>query len=460
MGIKDIFDEIANESSTNKKMELLAKYISNEVLKQVLYLTYSPRVKFYIKQIPEYNPDNSKPEKLTWGLEGLKPLSSREFTGHKASKWLTVVLSGISPDDAYIIERIIAKDAKIGMATSNINKVFEGLIEETPYMGAKAFSEKLANKIVLEGNAISQVKMDGRYANVIVVDNEVTLESRSGETTLLTGAKLLKEFNKLPDCVLNGELTMKNKTRYESNGIIASLVSICKKEEEGKDITKEIEKFLKEHNMKFEEALNAVMFTTWDMISLVEYSKGFSSTKYKDRLNNVQSLLTKHKLTLISLIESKKILTYDEAINHFTEMLHRGEEGTILKSLEAPWKDGKHNFQIKMKLEIDVDLIITDFDYGTGKNLYVISTLNAKSSDGKVITRPAGMSEKTMEYITNNQKQLLGTIVEVKCCGLSKNADGNYSLLHPRFKQLRDDKKTADSLESIQKIEAMAKKLK
>jgi hypothetical protein len=45
--IKAIFDEIAAESSTNKKMEILGKYKDNELLKRVLYLANSKRIKFY-----------------------------------------------------------------------------------------------------------------------------------------------------------------------------------------------------------------------------------------------------------------------------------------------------------------------------------------------------------------------------------------------------------------------------
>ena len=52
MNIKQIFDEIANESGTNEKMNILSKYKENELLKNVLYMANSKRVKFYIKQIP------------------------------------------------------------------------------------------------------------------------------------------------------------------------------------------------------------------------------------------------------------------------------------------------------------------------------------------------------------------------------------------------------------------------
>jgi DNA ligase-1 len=143
-------------------------------------------------------------------------------------------------------------------------------------------------------------------------------------------------------------------------------------------------------------------------------------------------------------------------------MLKRGEEGTILKSIDGEWKDGKPNWQVKMKLEILVDLKITGFQWGSKgtKNEKVISTLFAESFCGLLKCKPTSMKEKMMQYVTQNQAKLIGTVVEVECSGLSHDSEGNYSLLHPRIIRLRDDKMTGDTLESIKKIEKAAKTLK
>jgi len=209
MKIKEIFDEIALESGTNQKMVILGKYADNELLKRVLYLANSKRVKFYIKQVPEYVSDNDGGENLEWALDGLSFITGRVYTGSEAINWLIVLLSGVSSDDAYILERIIEKDCKIGMGTSNMNKVFKNLIEDTPYMGAVSFDEKKARKLFEKGaKNYSQVKMDGRYCNATIVNGEAYLESRQGEPTIITGAKLIEDLGKLNEVVLNGELTM------------------------------------------------------------------------------------------------------------------------------------------------------------------------------------------------------------------------------------------------------------
>lgn len=461
--IKTIFNEISSEPGSNKKMEILASYKSNTLLKDVLYLANSKRIKFFIKQIPDYVNPATPSMDLETALTKLSVLSKREKTGHDAQHHLYTILAALSKDDAYIIERIIEKDCKLGMGTTNINKIFPKLIEDTPYMGAKAFSPKLGKAIFEDKNnqgyAYSQIKMDGRYANAIIRGGEVELESRGGNPTILDGAKFVEELKKFDDCVLNGELTIDGVPRYISNGIVASLVSIGDKRNSGESIVEETAKFEKKHNMTYREGLNAIRFTVWDTISVNEYFDAECSIPYHDRLVNLSALMKKVKPTMVSFIATKKVYSFDEAIKHFQENLHTGQEGTILKASMGTWKDGKPNWQVKMKLEMDVDLKIVGFNYGTGKNANVISSVNAESSDGKVFTRPTGIDEAMMEYITKNQKKLEGMILEVKCCGLSQDSSGNYSLLHPVFKTLRDDKKTCDSLQSIQEIEAAAKGL-
>ncbi len=461
--IKEIFDELANEPGTNNKIEILKKYRDNKLLARVFYLANSKRIKFYIKQIPAYKTDSNHTYSLEEAINRLNNLSERVYTGHEGIDYLSDILSSVSKDDAYIIERIIDKDCKIGTGTTLINKIFPKLIEETPYMGAKSYDADLAKKIFdKKGYGYSDVKMDGRYCNAIIRSGDAELESRGGEPSILTGAQFLNDLSKFKDCVLNGELTIPGISRYESNGIIASLISIGNKILAGKDTKKEISKFVSENKMSYQDALDSIQYTVWDTITIDEYFDAASSTPYYERRARLIELLKDAGSTKVVLIESREVRTYEEAMSHFQEVLKAGEEGTILKSANGKWKDGKPNWQVKMKLEMDVDLKITGFNYGTKgtKNEHLISSFTCESSDGKVVTRPQGLKEDMMEFVTKNQEALMGTILECKSCGLSQDSKGNYSLLHPAFTRLRDDKKVCDSLESIKSIEAMVKGLK
>ncbi len=467
MKIKEIFDEITAESGDLKKKEILAKYKDNELLKRVLYLCKSKRIKFYIKQIPEYS-FVEHTTTLDLSVPQLMCLSDRLFTGHDAIKFLKELLENNHPDDAYIIERIIDKDPKIGMGTTFINEIFPGLIEDTPYMGAISFDKKKALAIFEhDGKGYSQIKMDGRYCNAIVRAGEVELESRSGEPTIVTGAKFLDELSKFDDCVLNGELTMSGVPRYESNGIIASIIDICGKKEERseKEHQKKMDAFEKKHG-NFEEALNKICYTVWDTITVDEYFNKASKTHYAVRLVKAEHLISDSKATMVRFIESKLVSSYAEAMAHFQEVLSTEvdgvpQEGTILKDIYGEWKDGKPTWQIKMKLEMDIDLKIVGFNFGTKgtKNEHVISSLNCESSDGLLKASPQGLKEKKMVEITANQDKYMGMIIQVKCNGISRNKVGEYSLLYPAFVCERDDKTTCDSLQSIQEIENMVKTL-
>lgn len=459
MKIKQIFDEIAAEPGTNAKMDILKKYKDNELLRRVLYLANSKRVKYYIKRIPSYEYFGVN-YSLEQALGIILAISNRDVTGQLAIDKLVLVLENVDADDAYIIERIIEKDCKIGMGTSNMNKVIKGLIEDTPYMGAVSFDEKKARKIFEKGGkGISQVKMDGRYCNAIIRAGEVELESRQGEPTIVTGAKFVEELTQLDDCVLNGELTMDGIPRYESNGIIASIIDICGKKESRTD--KENEKKLatfEEKHGNFEEALSKIRYTVWDRISIDEYFETKSNVPYNKRAIELNRALKNIETTRVSIVEGVVVNSYEEAISHFQEILARGEEGTILKSYDGEWKDGKPTWQIKMKLELALDLVITGFNYGTKgtKNENVVSSLNAETSCGKLKTRPQGLTESLMAEITENQENLLGTIIEVKCSGLSFDNTGAYSLLYPAFKGFRDDKSEANSLDECIEIQNAA----
>lgn len=461
--IKSILEEIALQSGTNEKMKTLKQYKENSLLKNVLYIALSKRVKFYIRQIPQYE-CSEKPMDLTWAIEKLKNISNREVTGNDAIDYLKWILSSVSLDDAYVIERIIEKDLKIGMGQTNINKIIPKLIEKTPYMGASSFEEKLARDILKDGLAYSQIKMDGRYCNAIIEEGNVYLESRSGEETYIPMSKLVFALHSFPkNCVLNGELTIDGIDRNESNGIINSVISISKKLKDGSNAKKDKEHILARHNISYEEALIQIKYTVWDMVQIEEYLDGKSKFDYTSRLMALRGYLDKmDTLNSIRIIESKKVETYTEAIAHFQKALARGEEGTILKSTIGQWKDGKPKWQVKMKLEIDLDMKIVGFNYGTRgtKNENLISSINVESSCGLVKTRPTGITEADMKYITKNHKELLGSVISMKCSGLSHDNEGNYSTLHPVFKVLRDDKYEANSLEEIKKIETMVKTLK
>ena len=462
-----ILDQIASDNSKNFKLKILKEHSDNELFRQVVIAAYCPLTKFYIKQLPEDFGQYEGILNLSEALGLLDCLSNRQLTGDSAREFLNDILSKLSKRDSIVLKRIILKDLRAGFSASSINKAMgKGTIKETPYMGAVSYNEKKVAKLFKTHTRIfSEVKMDGRYSNALLTDSTVYMESRAGNPTEFGNVfDNLRQIRDLAghDLVLNGELIIPGMSRYQSNGAIASIVSINAKNQKQISITKELLKFKKEYDYGCIEIMDRIIMVVWDYLPLDAYEKGIYNVPRITRMFELEKLVFQANLPNLKFVEWEEVQSVAEASTHFKKCLTRGEEGTILKGGDGIWKDGKPVFQVKFKLEMTVDLQIVGFNYGTvgTKNEKRISSVTAKSSDGLLVTSPAGIPEKTMDFLTENQDTIVDSILEVKCSGLSSNSKGEYSLLHPVFKEIRTDKTKADSLEQIQANEDMIKNLK
>jgi len=452
MKIYDIIETLRKTPGLNDKRAILREHKDNELFQRVLSYAFDPRITFGIKKIPDYE-YIALDLTLDEAINELDKLVKRDYTGNAAISLLQGVLETTAKEDAQVIKWIIAKDFKAGFGESLVNdEMYPFEVYMTAYMGAVSYDEKRIEKLFNEHPfAFSEVKMDGRFLNVIAKSNGIFFESRGGRPNPLMGA-LVDEAMAFRNFVgvdvgIQGELMFKGeKDRYKANGIISSFISIAEKEYDGKNIKKETKKFFLENGISLEEAKKRITLVAWDYITLEEYKNKKSEVARSTRLIALEEVI---KATdSFEMIEYKIVNDKKEAKEHFLEMIKRGEEGTILKGANGEWKDGKPTWQIKMKKFDNYDLRITGFNYGTPgtKNENVISSLNVESEDGLLKTSPGGITEKLMKFITENQTELLGTIVEVKGCGVSQDSEGNYSLLHPSFIMIRDDKNQANTL--------------
>lgn len=447
--IYEIINQIAQEPSTIKKEEILRSHAGNSTLKQVCYLAESPRIKFYIKQIPE-TIDNGNLT-LEEGLEALIPIYDRYYTGGDAIAWLLNTLEDSTPENQHLLRRIVLKDLRMNCGTKIMNKVWPGLIETTPYQGCKPFSRKLVDSLLTEGSVYSQLKMDGCYSNAIIFNGSVSYVSRQGEEQYIQ----VKGLDKLPNGVLNGELTVKGiSNRATANGIIRSIIDIEGKREvrTEEETNKKIKAFEKKNSLSYTLAQDSIEYTAWDFLTLDEYYSKYSERPYFKRLEVLSTLG-------VNIVPMREVSTFKEIMEHYQEVVQEGLEGIVVKSMKAPWKDGKHNSNIKIKEEINLDLKIVGFNFGTGKNSNVYSSIDVESSDGLLKATAAGLKEADMKFVTENSEELLGKILEVKCNGLSQDREGNYSVLSPIFIEVRNDKTVANSLDECMEIQESARNI-
>jgi len=433
MSVYDILMKIGSTTKRNEKLAILNEHKDNELLKTVIKYTLDPHKQFYIRKIPEY--ESSKTTTVN-ELEALIPLlddlSDRTVTGNNAIDHLKYILSSLSKEDAYVVERIIAKDLGCGISTATVNKVWSGLISEFPCMLCSAYSDKLFD--TFDFPAIIQEKLDGMRAVIIKKGDTIDIRSRNGKPIDLLGS-LDDEVSKIEffgDFVLDGEFLVTDSSgnvlpRKIGNGILnkANKGTITKKEADN------------------------VIYIVWDSIPLDDWLQGYCNKPYMDRFNDLLSSLifnTRIMIPATKTVDSKK-----DAISFYKYILKQGGEGAILKQIDSPWENKRSKQQMKMKLECEIDLVVVDMIEGTNKYTGKLGALVCESSDGKVrVNVGSGFSDKQRKEFWSDSS-LIGKVVTIKVNDLIE-AEGRdtLSLFLPVFVEVREDKDKADSLEKIE----------
>lgn len=432
--VSEIFAEINEDNGSNYKMDVLKKYPDHEELKRVLAMTYD-RAKYTYGVTMKNVVFNISNYLEDWTLsEALDTLENdfvtRKITGNAAVETIARILAGLTEDNRIIFERILNRDQRINMGRSNINKVFKGLITKPVYMRCGIYNEKTAKKI--SWPALLQLKADGTYREFTVENGVVTSQSRSGEQyEYPVHFNIMKDF---PDGVYIGELTVGDGSggvldRSTGNGMINSS----------------------------EPPHEDIILDLWDYVTLSEYNGAANKVKgitpYRDRYTNLGNILLAQLgpyATQINLIETVEVHTIQEALTKTSEWMTNGFEGSILKDKAAIFRDGTSPQQLKLKLEIDVDVRITGFTDGRKgtKREATFGAISFTTDDGNIQGQTSGFTDKQLEDFNSRREELIGTIMTVQCNDITKGRNNDfYALSHPRFTELRNDKDETDTLE-------------
>lgn len=447
MSILQILEDIGSDTKRGHKLALVEKHQGDPLFMQVVKLALDPYVNFFIRKIPDYTHTGGKT--LNWGLTELNKLSSRELTGHAGIEHLRNILSNLDHDDAIVIERIIGKDLRCGIADGTVNAVIRNYIPEYPCLLCRPYDEKNIKNITYP--AYSQLKADGLRANVMVAGSEVSSCGRSGRVIDLLGTldvdmRLLKEQFGV-DMFFDGEFVVVDANekiidRKTGNGIINKAIK---------------------GTIGFEEA-SRIRFQIWDAFPLVEFEARKSKETYDKRFQKLMDAIyairadinyTAHVLKYGALrfrpILFKVVNSLPEAVAHFEELLASGEEGTILKNFCGIWEDTRSKHLVKFKAEKDCDLEVVGWNPGEGKFEGMVGSLIMGSSDRLVEVAISGFSDDLRAEITRDINSWIGSICTVLYNEkISSKARINvYSLFLPRFVERRYDKSIANSLKEI-----------
>jgi len=435
-----IFDIIQSAACTSKKTEKQAIIATlPELGQRIVRLALDPTTTYYIANLPA--PETVGTEE--WSTDDtllLSDLSLRKLTGNAAMEAVNKRLTALTHKSGELLRRVILKDLRAGFGASTVNKAFPGLVPEFSYMRCSLPKASNIKKWDWSVGIFSQLKANGMFARIdIGVDRaHALITTRQGNTFPVGVLKKLEEdalWVFKGGTQTHGELTVWRNgellPRSEGNGMLNSVML-------GGELDPSCE----------------VYYDVWDQIPLSQATPGGRcEIPYKNRFIDLRDQVAAGGTRKIMAIESKQVYSYEEAVDHYRDVLGRKLEGTVLKHPEAIWFDGDSKDQVKLKMEVDVDLKIIGFNPGKPgtRTEKTFGSLQLATSDGLLEASAAGFKRDLEMWLHENREKATGMIATIRANEVSHPCETNplHSLYHPRVVEIRHDKVEADSLQRV-----------
>lgn len=436
----DILDQIAATSSRNAKQAMLAEHVEDPFFQWVLVSAYNPYFVYGILPVGGEVGGGEDDFEAVGVAALLNRFMARNLTGQAARDELNATIAKLSVKSADLLCRILRKDLRAGFSEGSCNKAKKGLIPEFAYMRCSLPKDTKLKDWPWEQGVISQEKADGMFANGSMDKaGEFLFMSRQGSIFPMGEfAELAREMRaSMPvDRQYHGEILVKRNgvvlDREIGNGILNSVLS----------------------GGSFGEG-ETPYFAMWDSVPMDDVQKGSYSLPYARRLTELAKHIKGSNANQIGIIPTKIFNTLRHALEHCKALVAEGKEGTIIKKPTMIWKDGTSKDQIKLKLEADCDLIVTEIVPGKlgGKNEGRPGSLRCRTSDGLLIVDVTVKNEKMRNEVEANPEDWIGRVITVVFNDILSPSPSSdvYSLFLPRMAEAayRTDKSEADDLERV-----------
>ncbi|AVO22876.1 DNA ligase [Erwinia phage vB_EamM-Bue1] len=459
--------ELRATSGANAKKEALARHFSDPQIGADLgvFLTYvyDPRRSYY-----QTNYDQNALPRMMMGkveptdvldtvYDALDRMNRKEALGKAGAQALCKAAAGLTPEGKELVQILLDRDIKAGMAAKSINKAWmqthtAKLIDTVPYQRYGDMTIEKLRLMNFKRGVYSQLKSDGMFGNVIIRNgHEPQLLSRSG--SVISGPSVEPMLDYIEGCcldggvgnsVFHGELLVRDTQtntilkRAVGNGMINSVIQTG----QAMDTRYRLE------------------YRVWDVVFYEDwfYSKKVI-TPYEMRWNIVEQLFDNYDNAddrIVQPQESRVVHSFEEAVDHLKELLARKEEGTIWKPHDMPWEDGTSEYGMKGKLEMECELEIIGFKPGDqkGKHASTFGSIMMRSHCGLLEVNVSGLSDALRKVINNSRDEYIKKIATVRSNGVQdKTGNEMKSLFLPRLVEIRDDRTQADTLERIYEIQ-------
>lgn len=415
------------------------------------------------------------------------------------------LLSNASSLEAKYIVRTLLSDLKIGVSAPTI---VDSLSEAFNIENEKIQSAyDLANDFAIILNACSKGQeelekislLPGRPINVMLATKVATIE----EAFEICGKPAAIEekydgFRMLISKDKNGSIALFTRRLEDVTKQFPDVVKVVKENIKGSSFildseivgydpkTKKYRPFEAisqriKRKYEIEETIKALPVEV-NVFDVVYYEgKDMINTPFIERRKLVEKIIKEKSLIIRPAVQ---IITdsFEEAMEFFYNALKIGEEGIMIKAINAPYKQGRRvGYMCKMKPEInDLDLVIVGAEYGTGKRggwltSYIVACRD-KDELKEVGKVSSGLKEKDEEGFSYEQMtSLIKPLIEEKTQSAVKvkpeivvsvtyqniqaspSYNSGFALRFPRISHYRPDRSVKDIV-SLDEIKREAKR--
>lgn len=440
--VYQVIQSIASTSKTKEKQSIIDKYAGDDLFKKVVYYTLNPNYVYGIIPNTSWSVKGDGVENLqndfsdeTFDL--LDNLHTRKLTGHAARDAILAHIYTLNDASIDLLIRIIRKDLRAGFSESTANKTWKGLIPKSPYMRCSTPSDSKITDEDYANGVFSQHKLDGMFNNANCIAGDVQCTTRQGTNIPMHKFQdVADDLNHVDGYQIHGEFNIEEDgvilPREISNGQITSMIK-----GDGELLP----------NQK-------IIYTVWDIIPIdCAVPKGEYKVKYKERLKMLEDLIQDCKS--VRIVDYKILHSKEECIQHAKDLIANGQEGTVIKHPDMIWKDGTSKYQIKLKVEFEVDLVV--YEVGDGKKDTKVegrpATLRTKTSCDQLFVNVTIKNEKMRDIVESDPDDWIDKIITVRANDimLPKEKKETHSLFLPRMVEdvYRIDKFTADDLAEV-----------
>lgn len=429
--------EIGDVSGRKDKEALMKGSLDDELFRAIMVQALDPMITFGIKDLSflsdadiEKSPGMTYQSLNTDNYESssffrlFRDLADRNLTGNAAKGAILKIAESYDMACYGLIVRILAKDLRVNAGAGTVNRVRPGTLFSFDVMLALKFDEaKIQYPIRVEP------KYDGMRLLAIGNQDGFEFRTRSG--------KLVDSIN---DNVINALKAM-----YTAGIDIwkPETLMVFDGELKGEDFRDTMKQGRKKGHI-FENG----KFYCFDAFPLEVFqslrSKPNPSQPYGIRYKELRDVYILAELGVedgIVMPPSYIVNDFEQITEIYDNVRARGEEGLILKRLDGRYHPRRNVDWMKMKGQVEEDVIITGAEEGDGK---YVGMLGALIIDFKGVSVNVGSGfsdeERRSIWADHQNTNLVGRVVEV----WFHEVTPDLSMRHPRFKWFRDDKDAYD----------------